>query len=603
LAACCAPALDRGNNPYGIVTFFPPSFDSTGASLHAQLARDLVGEWGYVRQGMPLADPRAMKRLFVILRAKHLTPICEGGRPAPALQDDRGWPLADADGTYRTAAKSVAAQIAALIKNDVRVPYLEVFNEVNETWPAVKYARYLMDLSIAVKQVDPAIKIVSSGMAGSGADYYDQMLTAVPELKRHVDLWGLHPYGANHPPSYDDDATCLRAYEWTANALRKRGLGAVRFMCTESGYELGDRRDARFPRINEELRAQYIVEAYTEYWAPDPRIQAVTCFSLWDQPGNAWSGWDWIRYDGTPRPVYEAVAALNKPAGRDWMPSGRCTLQGVVRDRVLKIPVPHVFVYTRPGLYAAETDDQGKYAITGIPPGKYMVGAFNDRYRPPRERQVILGEGTTTRNFDLTRVGILSGNMEAAGGASGQTSVAAGWQTADGQDHPDWFRVEAGTAHSGRCSQAIGAGGAGVSSRAIWLAANNLSVEPDKVYSAEVWVKTAGLRKGKGQGAGVRLQFTDIWAAALAEGVVASDGEGDTDWHTLTVTMQAPTGARRLRVELFVDADAGAAYFDDLFVDVAALPLPSDYPRHSQRGMATLSGQAKQPSYSSSKSY
>ena len=595
LVACCAAALDRDNNPYGIVTFLPPSFDSTGASLHAQLARDLVGEWGYVRQRMPLADPQTMKRLFVILRAKHLIPVCEGGRPAPAYSDDRNWPLADDDGTYTTAAKSFAAQIAALVKNDVRIPYLEVFSEVDEHWPAAKYARYLMDLSVAVKQVDPAIKIVSSGMAGSGADYYDKMLTAVPELKRHVDLWGLHPYGANRPPSYEEDDRSLRAYDWTANVLRKHGLGAVRFMCTETGYELGDGSDARFPRINEELRAQYIVEAYTKYWAPDTRIQTVTCSALWNQPGDAWSAWDWVRYDGTPRPVYQAVAALEKPAGRDWMPEGRCTLQGVVTDRVLKVPVPHVFVHTRPGLYAAETDADGKYVITGIPAGKYMIGAFNDRYLAPRDRQKLLQEGTTTFNFDLLRVGLLSANMETTGGASGQTSLAAGWQTPDGQDHPDWFRVEDTAAHTGQFSQAIGAGGAGVGDRAISLAASNLSVEPGKVYSAEVWVKTAGLRKGKGRGAGIRLQFTDIWGAGLADGVVASDGEGDTDWHSLTVTMQAPTGARRLRVELFVDADAGAAYFDDLFLDVATLPLPSDYQRLSQRGTSTISGQVKGP--------
>jgi hypothetical protein len=598
LAAGGAWALDRNNNPYGIVTFFPPSFDSTGASQHAQLARDLVGEWGYVRQGMPLADPAAMRRLFIILRAKHLIPICEGGRPDPQYQDDRGWPIADEDGTYTTAAKSVGDQIASLVRRDIRMPYLEVFNEVNNTdWPAVNYARYLRDVSIAVKQADPSIKIVSCGMAGSGADYYERMLDAVPELKQHVDFWGLHPYGANHPPSYEDDDVCLRAYDWTAKALRQGGVGGMRFMCTESGYELGDQRDTRFPRITEELRADYITEAYTKYWAPDTRVQAVTCFSLWDQPGNAWSGWDWVRYDGSLTPVYKAVAALPKPKGQDWMTAGQCGIRGQVTDRVLKIPVAHAFVYTRPGLYAAESDDEGNYYIADIPQGRYMVAAFNDRYSPARERLVILGEREIkTANIDMLRVGVLSANMETAGGAGGQPSLAAGWQTPDGKDHPEWARLATDLAHGGAASQAIGAGGAGIGDRMIWLAANNLSVEPGKTYSGEVWVSTVGLRKGKGEGAGIRLQFADIWGAALAEGVVVSDGEGDTGWHVLTVTMQAPTGARRLRVELFVDADAGAVFFDDLFVDIATLPLPSDYARLSERGTGTIAGQVTDPS-------
>jgi hypothetical protein len=79
----------------------------------------------------------------------------------------------------------------------------------------------------------------------------------------------------------------------------------------------------------------------------------------------------------------------------------------------------------------------------------------------------------------------------------------------------------------------------------------------------------------------------------MAQGEVSSDGEGDTDWHSLTVTMQAPVGARRLRAELFVDAEAGAVYFDDLFVDIGTLPLPSDYSRLAHVGTSTISGQIK----------
>ena len=110
-------------------------------------------------------------------------------------------------------------------------------NEVNmdDNWPAEKYAQWLYDLAIEAEKAYPGLKICSCGMAGSGAGYYDEMLKFKPELKEVVDFWGLHPYGANHPPEYKPQGCSLRCYEETKAMLAKYGIAPIRLMCTETG--------------------------------------------------------------------------------------------------------------------------------------------------------------------------------------------------------------------------------------------------------------------------------------------------------------------------------------------------------------------------------
>ena len=51
-------------------------------------------------------------------------------------------------------------------------------------------------------RVDPNLSFGRAGTAGYTLGFYTNMLNAVPELVGHVDHWGYHPYGVNHPLGY-----------------------------------------------------------------------------------------------------------------------------------------------------------------------------------------------------------------------------------------------------------------------------------------------------------------------------------------------------------------------------------------------------------------
>lgn len=570
-----AGPVGAANNPFGIVTRLPGSFDSTGGGYHLQLARDLVGEWGYVRQGVSTRkrNYEGVRKFLLLCRAKHLIPILVGGEVPAELSDPQrvGRPRQDPPGTYYTAATYLSQWLRGLYATGVTVPYFEVLNEVNLHWEPADYAQFLFDVGRALKGVDPRLKIVSSGFAGSGAGFIEAMLTALPEVAEVVDVWALHPYGANHPPGYTDDDTSLSGYLWTLEVLAKHRIHKP-LMFTETGYELGNRADERFPAITEEIRAAYMVEAYWAHWLRDPRILAVCPFELWDVTWQQWNGWDWIRPDGKPTPQYEAIAALPKPSGEDWQPRGEAVIEGRVRDAEFGRGIPQVVVWTQPGNYAAETDTEGRYRIVDLPPGVYTISLFRDGFHAgPAERVTVTASEPFLWNAVLRRGSLLPGGFDRAGHLPG---VAQGWQTVDGKPHPETFTIDDVYRRSGRASQRIAAGEGGRESRTLWTVGDYLSALPGKVYTARVWCRTARLVRGAGRGPGLTLEFADSYGVPLASAPVDDEAEGNTDWHPLIATLAAPQEARRLRVTLCVEAESGFVWFDDLFVGEADWPLP-----------------------------
>ena len=123
------------------------------------------------------------------------------------LEGGDGLPLQDLDGTYSTVAAYYRDWLQAHNDAGIYLPYMELHNEVNHYWDAEDYARFLYDVATALKSVDPSMGVSSAGMGGSGAGYYDTMLTARPELISVVDYWGCHPYAANHPPWHPPSGT------------------------------------------------------------------------------------------------------------------------------------------------------------------------------------------------------------------------------------------------------------------------------------------------------------------------------------------------------------------------------------------------------------
>lgn len=579
----------RQGNVWGVCLGFEPGWDTTGNARLLGLARALAGDWGYIRSGIaPSNNVDAVRRDMAMIRAYHLIPISGGAAPDPAHREPgKEWPRRDPDGTTRTAARAKAAVWKKMYDAGIPFYVIEVLNEINGHWPPEIYAQYLYDLAVEVKKAYPGLKVCSCGMAGSGADYYDKLLTIKPELKDVVDFWGLHPYGANHPPDFRVDDVSLRAYELTAAVLEKHGVDPIRMMCTETGYELefsDTGKDSRYPPIDEENRAEYMALAFTKYYVPDPRIECVTPFMLWDFPWHNWNGWDFMYHDGRPKPIYEALAAVQpKPGGRDWMPTGPGRIAGRITWRDTDIGVPRMIVYTEPGLYGAVTDDEGRYEITGLPAGRYRVQAFRSGYKETASRAVdVRGYASAASTdappaaYDATtdRVSLVGVNFGPAGRSS-RSALAQGWTPTTPNSGPDVFLVDPTVSHHGRATQRVKVT-PGRDAGAFTFG-NYASAYPSEVFIGELYVRGRAMQIEPGGGPWFAVELTSGRGEVLSSAkAYASDFKPDGKWYRITAAAFGPARASRVRISFGVENADGAFWFSEPFVGEADFPLPTD---------------------------
>ncbi|RKN85802.1 Ig-like domain-containing protein [Paenibacillus ginsengarvi] len=82
-------------------------------------------------------------------------------------------------------------------------------------------------------------------------------------------------------------------------------------------------------------------------------------------------------------------------------------------------------------------------------------------------------------------------------------------------------------------------------------------------YDMGAWVKTANLVSGEA-GATFRVQFYDANNANLNRHITFGSVKGTQDWTQVRKVFQAPAGATRLLIELFVWNATGTAWFDDV---------------------------------------
>jgi DNA-binding beta-propeller fold protein YncE len=89
----------------------------------------------------------------------------------------------------------------------------------------------------------------------------------------------------------------------------------VDVMLTETGYRLYDQtfRFEGYAAITEGNRAEYMKQAFRDFWSAWPEVIGATPFELVD-PYGTWSDWDWL-HPGTdvPHEQYTVVKAIPKP--------------------------------------------------------------------------------------------------------------------------------------------------------------------------------------------------------------------------------------------------------------------------------------------------
>jgi len=570
----------KPNNPYGVMVGMSGGDWSDYASVHFQWAADLVGDWGYVRVGSSINDlnTEGAIRTLAICRAKHLIPVFRGLYVPPEYLDGSGPDAAPSnrDDGYPLAAEHYRKWASALAAQGAIAPYYELGNEVDGKWKPEVYGKYAAAVANALKQAMPKLKVTSAGLLGSGDDYLTEVLKAVPEARHSFDCWGLHPYGVNHPPAYDKDDYCLKAHLWMAAALDKFGITRPQFVMTESGYEIGNQLDRHYPRITDELRAKYLLEAYQTIWVPDPRVVTLTIFMLQGAIYPGWDGWVLIDTNCNKSETYKALAAAPKPKGSDWMPQGRCTISGRITDADSKQGLERVFVYTVPGIYAAETDQNGNYKIENLPAGSYEIRAFRDGFNSPAPARLSVGERAAKHDATLKRIGLITQRMDEG------DRVAIGWNATDGNPD-DHYKVDKNVRHNGSASQRLTA--RPDDAPGLWQCTGYATAVPDRAFAAEVWVKGDGVKLGSHKGAVFTLAITDSYGQSVSSAEISLPLEGDFGWTPIDVTVPPCPAGRRLMLTCKLDAEAGTVWFADPYCHYA------DYPVPSRLGMSVGAGQ------------
>lgn len=199
-------------------------------------------------------------------------------------------------------------------------PYVQIFNEPGDSREWKTGAR---DFNLFVQRwIQHATAVVTAG-GYPGLQVLDpnELQTVLRAIKTGggaavLDrMWFCpHPYGANHPPDYpydsrnqqdhpgatvmDDDITVLAFLEFAAVFQREVGF-VPPFIAGEGGWQFGNVEDARYPKIDDSLHAQYHLALFQSFRTGklpngDPLPDYFFAFCPWIFYGpeaDAWYSW------------------------------------------------------------------------------------------------------------------------------------------------------------------------------------------------------------------------------------------------------------------------------------------------------------------------
>jgi hypothetical protein len=147
-------------------------------------------------------------------------------------------------------------------------PYIQIYNEpsVEVLWedPPVREEAFMNDLLKAARDVYNA-----GGYAGLQFVDPQWLRDALREIKLHGGerifqrmFFVPHPYGLNHPPSYQEDMNSVLGFLTFAQVFQEE-IGFVPPMIAgEGGWKYGASDDNRFPKIDDQLHRDYHLEMF-----------------------------------------------------------------------------------------------------------------------------------------------------------------------------------------------------------------------------------------------------------------------------------------------------------------------------------------------------
>jgi hypothetical protein len=147
-------------------------------------------------------------------------------------------------------------------------PYMQVYNEpaVGQEWEdePINKEKFLKNLRRTCQDVYNA-----GGYIGLQFVSEEWLTDALRDLKAHGGerifqrmFFIPHPYGMNHPPSYQEDVHSALGFLVFADIFQKE-IGFVPPMIAgEGGFKYGATDDARFPKVDDQLHRDYHVELF-----------------------------------------------------------------------------------------------------------------------------------------------------------------------------------------------------------------------------------------------------------------------------------------------------------------------------------------------------
>jgi hypothetical protein len=399
------------HNPYGVHLL--TGRNTTRTERHLTWAKTLIGEGGVAKNlftgiTKDATGPHQEWVYFVEeCYERKLVPFVRLAGPWIG----KGWakPEADAPGDYTSMAQAVKRVVEGLPRMEGVPLYVEIWNEpgLQVEWSfdpsAEEYAHFLVDVAAAIRSIgDDRIVILNAGLSE-----LDEMFEAVPESLWAFDVLSSHPYPLNRPPESNNHDGTVEGGEITDYAidgyigmemqtLEKWGRPKIPVIITETGYDLGNQvyADLGFPIIDDDIRADYIMRAFRDYWTKWPELVAVIPFEFCS--GGDWARHDWVRPgSGTDErgwPIdrykqYDYVAWLAKPND----PTG--AINGKVLQSDLGVPVDDVRVTLEPSGTAATTGPYGNYFFPDLPAGEYSLRFEKKGFEPSSDSGITVRAG------------------------------------------------------------------------------------------------------------------------------------------------------------------------------------------------------------------
>lgn len=166
---------------------------------------------------------------------------------------------------------------------------------------------------------------------------------------------------------------------------------------------------------------------------------------------------------------------------------------------------------------------------------------------------------------------IVNGGFE-EGESAVYPGVGRGWETNDGQAHPEICSLDRTIRRSGRRSQKLAAHGEW-DRGAVRQVTPYGSVQPGHTYRVTAWIRAEEVENPAGWYLlGLWWFSNDTW---IGEMKMPKQDKLNFDWRRIEFEAVAPPTANRAAILLTRHTD-GAAWYDDIeLVDTALLPAPS----------------------------